>query len=70
MFNHSVLIYSHRYFIKIMMKSDPIITYNHMEEDEANNKIRHFKKSIPAKLIYLAEFAIIGGLLLLMFYIF
>jgi hypothetical protein len=70
MFNHSILIYSNKYLTKATMKSDPVITYNHMEDDDANNKMKHLKNAISGKLIYIAEFAIIITLLCLMFFLF
>lgn len=70
MLNHSILINSNTYFTRIMMKSDPVITYNHMEDDHAQSKMRHFKKSLSSRLIYLAELAIILALIAIMFLVF
>jgi hypothetical protein len=52
------------------MKSDPVITYNHMEEDDANRKMKHVKSIFTNKMVYVAEAVIIAALLLLMFFLF
>ena len=52
------------------MKSDPVITYNHMEDEHSASKTRQLKKPLSGKLVYLVEFALLAALLLLMFYLF
>ena len=53
-----------------MMKSDPVITYNHMEEDTNRSKTGYIRETNANKLIYIAEFAVIAALVALMFFVF
>lgn len=50
-----------------MMKSDPVITYNHMDDDDGNRKM---KQAQTGKMLYLTEVLIIAALLAIMFIMF
>jgi hypothetical protein len=67
MIKQATLIFTQHYHTKNMMKSDPVITYNHMDDDDANRKMKH---NLTGRMLYITEVIIIAALLAFMFIMF